>query len=135
MVVKLLFEFVEGELAGLFAIFMATHAVGHQQIEETFLRRIDGNVCHLVAEDEATYRQRILVIVAHKSLVAQGINFDFHSTVNSRVAILTLLPLAMATGVPGAKRAPLTYVPLVVPLSVMVHPLAVLAITPWLLET
>ena len=101
---QLLFHLLQGEAAGHFPVLMAAHAIGDQQVEEAFGRYGDHQVGGVITQDHAADGQRILVVIPHKTFVADGLDIEFHSTVKSRVAMRTRSPFFRGNPRPDSRR-------------------------------
>ena len=119
---ELLLYLVQCEPACLLAVFVSAHSIGNQQIEKSLLGGLDIHRNGVVAKEQPAHGEGIFIILAHKALVAYGIDVQFHSTVKSRVAMRTRSPFFNSYCSAVASLRPLMKVPLVEPRSEIFHP-------------
>ena len=80
-------------LAGPLALLVPPHPVGDKEVKHTVVIHLDGQLETVVAEQDAAHRDHILVVVADRALLAEGLYAETgHSTLKLVVAMVSCCP-------------------------------------------
>ena len=71
---QLLLQLIQRELTGFFALLVASHSVGDQQVEEAVLGTVHGEIRPVVPQEQSVHGERVLVVFTHAAPVAERLN-------------------------------------------------------------